>query len=66
MFASVGQIREKIINNVLCREVVEKDPTPQSFLMLGDAYMSIQEPDRAIEVRQYQQGLHLYTLPAFH
>ena len=36
---------------LLFREVVEKAPTTQSFLVLGDAYMSIQEPDRAIEVR---------------
>lgn len=37
------------------REVVEKFPTTQSYLMLGDAYMSIQEPERAIEV--YEQAL---------
>lgn len=32
------------------REIVDKNPTPQSYLLLGDAYMSIQEPERAIEV----------------
>lgn len=37
------------------REVVEKFPTTQSFLLLGDAYMNIQEPERAIEV--YEQAL---------
>ncbi|XP_023227553.1 tetratricopeptide repeat protein 21B-like [Centruroides sculpturatus] len=37
------------------REVVEKFPTVQSYLMLGDAYMNIQEPERAIEV--YEQAL---------
>lgn len=25
------------------REIVEKNPSPQAFVMLGDAYMSIQE-----------------------
>ncbi|CAG0921103.1 unnamed protein product [Notodromas monacha] len=37
------------------KEIMEKFPTPQSFLMLGDAYMSIQEPDKAIEV--YEMAL---------
>ncbi|KAG1679081.1 Tetratricopeptide repeat protein 21B [Nymphon striatum] len=37
------------------REIVEKFPVPQSFLLLGDAYMSIQEPERAIDV--YEQAL---------
>lgn len=37
------------------RELVENSPGPQSFVMLGDAYMSIQEPDRAIEA--YEQAL---------
>ncbi|XP_076366451.1 LOW QUALITY PROTEIN: tetratricopeptide repeat protein 21B-like [Tachypleus tridentatus] len=37
------------------RELVDKAPTPQSYLLLGDAYMNIQEPDRAIEV--YEQAL---------
>lgn len=37
------------------REIVEKCPNPQSFLLLGDAYMNIQEPERAIDV--YEQAL---------
>ncbi|XP_014668422.1 PREDICTED: tetratricopeptide repeat protein 21B-like [Priapulus caudatus] len=37
------------------RELVEKNPTPQTCLLLGDAYMSIQEPERAIDV--YEQAL---------
>lgn len=37
------------------RELVENSPGSQSFVMLGDAYMSIQEPDRAIEA--YEQAL---------
>ena len=37
----------------LIREVVEKSPSPQSYLLLGDAYMSITEPERALEI--YEQ-----------
>ncbi|KAK7872002.1 hypothetical protein R5R35_004518 [Gryllus longicercus] len=37
------------------RELVENAPGPQSYVMLGDAYMSIQEPDRAIDA--YEQAL---------
>ncbi|XP_068085087.1 tetratricopeptide repeat protein 21B-like [Anabrus simplex] len=37
------------------RELVENAPGPLSYVMLGDAYMSIQEPDRAIEA--YDQAL---------
>ena len=37
------------------REVVEKSPSPQSYLLLGDAYMAITEPDRALEI--YEQAL---------
>jgi len=36
------------------REKVENSPGPQSFMMLGDAYMYIQEPDRAVEA--YEQA----------
>ena len=35
------------------REVVEKSPSPQSYLLLGDAYMSITEPERTLEI--YEQ-----------
>ncbi|XP_063424970.1 tetratricopeptide repeat protein 21B-like [Mytilus trossulus] len=37
------------------RELVEKHPSTQTSLLLGDAYMSIQEPEKAIEV--YEQAL---------
>uniref|UniRef100_A0A663ER50 Tetratricopeptide repeat domain 21B n=1 Tax=Aquila chrysaetos chrysaetos TaxID=223781 RepID=A0A663ER50_AQUCH len=37
------------------RELVEKLPSAHTFLLLGDAYMNIQEPDEAIEV--YEQAL---------
>ncbi|PVD35924.1 hypothetical protein C0Q70_02893 [Pomacea canaliculata] len=32
------------------RELVDKYPSPHTCLLLGDAYMSIQEPEKAIEV----------------
>ena len=31
-------------------ELVDKYPSPHTCLLLGDAYMSIQEPEKAIEV----------------
>uniref|UniRef100_A0A8D0FX90 Tetratricopeptide repeat protein 21B n=1 Tax=Strix occidentalis caurina TaxID=311401 RepID=A0A8D0FX90_STROC len=37
------------------RDLVEKLPSAHTFLLLGDAYMNIQEPDEAIEV--YEQAL---------
>ncbi|NXL43527.1 TT21B protein, partial [Podilymbus podiceps] len=37
------------------RDLVEKLPGAHTFLLLGDAYMNIQEPDEAIEV--YEQAL---------
>ncbi|NWY76297.1 TT21B protein, partial [Erithacus rubecula] len=36
-------------------DLVEKLPSAHTFLLLGDAYMNIQEPDEAIEV--YEQAL---------
>ncbi|KAK3857879.1 hypothetical protein Pcinc_020970 [Petrolisthes cinctipes] len=51
----LNHLKDKRMFASCYREVVEKDPTPQSYLMLGDAYMAIQEPDRAIEV--YEQAL---------
>ncbi|KAJ3090291.1 Tetratricopeptide repeat protein 21B [Quaeritorhiza haematococci] len=36
-------------------EMVEKNPTVESCLLLGDAYMNIQEPDKAIAI--YQSAL---------
>ncbi|XP_060828682.1 tetratricopeptide repeat protein 21B-like [Bombus pascuorum] len=37
------------------RELVEHCPGPKTYSMLGDAYISIQEPERAIEA--YEQAL---------
>ncbi|XP_046740894.1 tetratricopeptide repeat protein 21B-like [Diprion similis] len=37
------------------RELVEHSPGPTTYSMLGDAYIAIQEPDRAIEA--YEQSL---------
>lgn len=37
------------------KEVVHNNPGPDSFIMLGDAYMSIQEPDEAVEA--YRQAV---------
>uniref|UniRef100_H2Y5V1 Tetratricopeptide repeat protein 21B n=1 Tax=Ciona savignyi TaxID=51511 RepID=H2Y5V1_CIOSA len=37
------------------RELVKLDPSPHACLLLGDAYMSIQEPEKAIEV--YEKAL---------
>ncbi|KAK2581329.1 hypothetical protein KPH14_008102 [Odynerus spinipes] len=38
------------------RELVEHCPGPKTYSMLGDAYISIQEPERAIEA--YEQALN--------
>ncbi|XP_068223465.1 tetratricopeptide repeat protein 21B-like [Palaemon carinicauda] len=51
----LNHLKDKRMFASCYKEVVEKNPTPQSYLLLGDAYMSIQEPDRAIEV--YEQSL---------
>ncbi|KAM4698341.1 tetratricopeptide repeat protein 21B isoform 1-T1 [Rhinophrynus dorsalis] len=37
------------------RDLVEKLPSSHTYLLLGDAYMNIQEPEKAIEV--YEQAL---------
>ncbi|KAL7035416.1 hypothetical protein ACKWTF_008359 [Chironomus riparius] len=37
------------------KELVHNNPGPDSFIMLGDAYMSIQEPDEAVEA--YRQAV---------
>lgn len=31
------------MTHLISRELVEKNPAPQTYLLLGDAYMSIQE-----------------------
>lgn len=37
------------------KELVHNNPGPDSYIMLGDAYMSIQEPDEAVEA--YRQAV---------
>ena len=34
---------------------MDKAPTPSSYVLLGDAYMAIQEPERALEI--YEQAV---------
>ena len=35
------------------RQIVDKNSTPQNYVLLGDAYMAIEEPDKALEI--YEQ-----------
>lgn len=41
--------------NFYFRQIVDKAPTPSSYVLLGDAYMAIQEPERALEI--YEQAV---------
>lgn len=43
------------MNILFYRELVEHCPGPKTYSMLGDAYISIQEPERAVEA--YEQAL---------
>ncbi|KAI4805728.1 hypothetical protein KUCAC02_010327 [Chaenocephalus aceratus] len=47
--------KEKRLYASCYREIAEKLPSPHTYLLLGDAYMNIQEPEKAIEV--YEQAL---------
>ncbi|XP_048871259.1 tetratricopeptide repeat protein 21B isoform X2 [Brienomyrus brachyistius] len=47
--------KEKRLYASCYRELVEKLPGPHTYLLLGDAYMNIQEPEKAIEI--YEQAL---------
>ena len=38
------------VNLSVCRELVDKYPSPHTCVLLGDAYLAIQEPEKAIEV----------------
>ncbi|XP_029051789.2 tetratricopeptide repeat protein 21B-like [Osmia bicornis bicornis] len=49
---------------VCFRELVEHCPGPKTYSMLGDAYISIQEPERAIEA--YEQALKQNPLNKVH
>ncbi|KAF7660541.1 hypothetical protein LDENG_00280090 [Lucifuga dentata] len=42
--------KEKRLYAICYREIAEKLPSPHTYLLLGDAYMNIQEPEKAIEV----------------
>ncbi|CAF0901528.1 unnamed protein product [Adineta steineri] len=42
--------RDKKLYIKTYKELVDRDPTPQALVILGDAYMSIMEPEKAIEV----------------
>ena len=37
------------------RQIVDKNPTPQNYVLLGDAFMSIEEPDKALEIYEQVQ-----------
>ncbi|XP_007539386.1 tetratricopeptide repeat protein 21B isoform X1 [Erinaceus europaeus] len=47
--------KEKMLYITCYREIAEKIPGPRSLLLLGDAYMNIQEPEEAIVA--YEQAL---------
>uniref|UniRef100_A0A670YAJ8 Tetratricopeptide repeat protein 21B n=1 Tax=Pseudonaja textilis TaxID=8673 RepID=A0A670YAJ8_PSETE len=47
--------RDKKLYASCYRDLVEKMPSSHTFLLLGDAYMNIQEPEEAIEA--YEQSL---------
>lgn len=47
--------KEKRLYASCYRDLVEKLPCPHTYLLLGDAYMNIQEPENAIEI--YEQAL---------
>uniref|UniRef100_A0A667H581 Tetratricopeptide repeat protein 21B n=1 Tax=Lynx canadensis TaxID=61383 RepID=A0A667H581_LYNCA len=48
--------KEKMLYITCYREIAERMPSPRSFLLLGDAYMNIQEPEEAIIA--YEQALN--------
>ncbi|XP_037379346.1 tetratricopeptide repeat protein 21B isoform X1 [Talpa occidentalis] len=48
--------KEKMLYITCYREISERMPSPRSFLLLGDAYMNIQEPEEAIVA--YEQALN--------
>ncbi|KAM5280322.1 tetratricopeptide repeat protein 21B [Ctenodactylus gundi] len=48
--------KEKMLYITCYREIAERMPSPRTFLLLGDAYMNIQEPEEAIVA--YEQALN--------
>ncbi|XP_034042968.1 tetratricopeptide repeat protein 21B [Thalassophryne amazonica] len=45
--------KEKRLYISCYRELAEKQPGPHTYLLLGDAYMKIQEPEKAIDVYEH-------------
>ena len=39
------------------RQIVDKNPTPSNYVLLGDAFMAIEEPDKALEI--YEQACEI-------
>jgi len=48
----LNQHKDRLAFTECFHEMVENSPGPQSFMMLADAYMSIQGPDRAVEANE--------------
>lgn len=48
-------LKDKKMFTQCYKQMVDMSPTPQSYVLLGDAYMSIQEPERALET--YEQAV---------
>ncbi|XP_078408432.1 tetratricopeptide repeat protein 21B isoform X2 [Cetorhinus maximus] len=51
----LNQRKDKQLYASCYRDLVDKLPGPHAYLLLGDAYMNIQEPEKAIDV--YEQAL---------
>ncbi|VDO74209.1 unnamed protein product [Heligmosomoides polygyrus] len=51
--------RDKSMFTVCYRELLKSAPTPATYALLGDAYMSVQEPEKAIEV--YEMALKMQS-----
>ncbi|XP_062848130.1 tetratricopeptide repeat protein 21B [Trichomycterus rosablanca] len=51
------RLRDKRLYMACYRDICEHLPGPHSFVLMGDAFMKIQEPEKAIEV--YQEAVKL-------
>ncbi|WKY02043.1 hypothetical protein Q1695_015787 [Nippostrongylus brasiliensis] len=49
--------RDKTMFTVCYRELLKSEPTSATYALLGDAYMSVQEPEKAIEA--YENALKM-------
>ncbi|XP_015435136.1 PREDICTED: tetratricopeptide repeat protein 21B-like [Dufourea novaeangliae] len=56
--------KDRLAFAVCFRELVEHCPGPRTYSMLGDAYVSIEEPERAIEA--YEEALKENPIDKFH